>query len=344
MDFNNMLMHNLGALEEIPGFGKNGLVRVPKNVRNKLCDRGKFVGMNSVGIEFQFVTDAYNIDIYLSAQKPEFASLGSVRIYRGNFLYKILELEPGIVHMFRLNLPETFPNANEKMLHKNGFSPNVWRIVCDRASVIFHGINTYGYDVRQPKKEELPPLNWLAYGSSITNSNLDGYAHIAAQNLGIQVQNMGFSGSCQIEKELVDYMLDERAFDFMSCELGINMVDWFEPDVFCRRAGYLIDRLVEMKKPAIIISIFPNSKTDGYTNYKEERKLKETAFNEILEELTKKANLKTIQFIRGADILTDINGLSADLIHPTAYGHAVMGMNLAQKTEKFLCETELMNF
>lgn len=167
MEWENINNFNLGDLEEIPGLGKKGLVRVPAEVRNKLNERARFVGMDSVGIELQFVTDAPNIDIYLSAQKSEFNVRGIVRVYKGNFLQQKLEIEPGNVHFFRLNTPPNFKDANDKMLNNKGFSPNVWRIVCDRTTVIFKRAAHYvlanlsqnGYiplcDYRQPKESHL---------------------------------------------------------------------------------------------------------------------------------------------------------------------------------------------
>ena len=336
LDWENINTFNLGDLEVIPGLGKNGLVRVPAEVRNKLNERARFVGMDSAGIEIRFVTDAPNIDIYLSAQKPESNNRGIVRIYKGNFLFQTLELEPGQIHFFRLTPPPAFKDANDKMLNNKGFSKNVWRIVCDRTTVIFHGINTHGHSLRPPEKNELPKFNWLAYGSSITNSNLDGYPQIAAQILGVQVQNMGFNGACQIEKEIVDYMIDKRDFDFITCELGVNMRGAFTPEVFEQRTRYLIDRLIEIKKPALFISVFPNSQTDEYTNNANIVTEHEVSYNQILSELVQKANMPNIGFMNGYEVLTDINGLSGDLIHPTAYGHAIMGMNLANRLKNFI--------
>lgn len=40
-----------------------------------------------------------------------------------------------------------------------------------------------------------------------------------------------------MEKELIDYMLDECDSDFMTFELGINMAGWCEPNDFKKRAG-----------------------------------------------------------------------------------------------------------
>ena len=338
MNLDKVGFYNLGSLEEIPGIGVNGLVRVPKEIRNKLNERARFIGMDSVGIEIRFVTDAPNIDIYISAHKPEFSERGKVRIYKGNFLCNTLELEESVTKFYRINSPAVFQNANEKMINGGGFSSNVWRIVFDRSTYVVHGINVHGHEMRPPKKEELPSLNWLAYGSSITNSNLDGYIHMAASRLKVQVQNKGFSGCCHIEKEIVDYMLDQCQWDFMTCELGVNMRGIYTAEQFEERATYLIERLTEIKKPALIITTYPNSNSAEYTSNVNLITENETAYNNILMKLVEKAESKNIQLMHGYEILDDINGLSGDLIHPCTYGHAIMGINLANRLKSFLSD------
>ena len=84
-----------------------------------------------------------------------------------------------------------------------------------------------------------------------------------------------------------------------------------------------------MGKPAFIITTFPNSNTEGYATRPTPVMESETAFNRILSELVQKAASPKVLLIHGYDVLDDTNGLSGDLIHPTTYGHAVMGLNLA---------------
>lgn len=332
-------LYNAGALEPVPGMGENGLVRIPAAVRHQLNERARFIGMDSVGVEVRFVTEAPNIDLYLSVQQPEFGGKGKVRIYKGDFLYRTLELESNVVTFYRLTPPDAFTSANDKLLGSGGFAPHVWRIVCDRSVHVLQGIHTHGHEMRPPRQSEVPRLNWLAYGSSITNSNLDGYVHVAAAKLRVQVQNKGFSGSCHIEQALVDYLLDECGFDFITCELGVNMREQYSPDEFEQRASYLIGRLAQLQKPAVIITMFPNSHTEQYAaNPANKITEREEAFNRIVERLVREADVPSLRLVYGSDILDDVTGLSADLLHPTTYGHAVMGLNLAARLKGFLLE------
>ncbi len=336
MNLDKVEFYNVGDLEQISGIGEHGLVRVPMKVRNLLNEKARFVGMDSIGTEIRFVTDAVNIDIYISAQKPESIGNGTVRIYKGNFLYQTLSVQPGITNFFRVTPPPNFQVVNDTMLNQGGFSPKVWRIVCNRSTIVIHGIDVHGHEIRPPKKEEIPLLNWLAYGSSITNSHLDGYVHVAASRLKMQVQNMGFSGCCHIEKELVDYMVKERSFDLITCELGVNMLQNYTPKEFKERVSYLISSLKQVNKPAIIITPFPHRKSMEYTALIDVYSERNSEFSQILLDQGKSVNSEKIQVIQGSDILDDVNGLSGDLTHPTTYGHAIMGIHLANHIKDFL--------
>jgi len=349
MNVERVEIYNLGALESIPGLGDYGLVRVPSHIRNQLNERARLIGMESGGIEIRFVTDAPIIDLYISALKPETTERGIVgvgscmiQVYKGNYQVNIMEIEQGITKSYRIMTPQVFSQANKSMLFPGGFSPDVWRIVCDRGLFAFHGVDVHGHEIRPPKKDELPKCNWLAYGSSITNAHLDGYAHVAAKKLRIQVQNKGLSGCCQIEKAMVDYLLDECESDFLTCELGVNMRRIYTPEAFGERVAYLVKRLLEMKKPAVLISDFPNWNSTEYVVERSEVTKNEEAYEQILEKLVETSNCKTLAFVKGHDVLTDVCGLSSDLLHPTVYGHALMGINLAEKLKKFLNENGLM--
>ncbi len=337
MNLDKVEYYNVGDREKIPGLGENGLVRVPRGVRNCLNNRARFVAMDSVGCEVRFVTEATNIDIYVSCNKPEFLERGEVRIFKGNFRCQVVELEPGKVHNIRLTPPPNFASASEEAINEGGFASNVWRVICGRGSaIVLHDIDTHGYEIRPPKPEEKPALDWLAYGSSITNSHLDGYPHFAARKLRVQVQNKGFSGACQIEKELVDYFVDECDWDFATCELGINMRGGFTPDEFGERASYLIDRFTATGRPVLIISLFPNHKSADKVAIREEITDCEVAYNEILEELVARKNAANLHFMAGSDVLDDFTGLSGDLLHPCPYGHAIMGANLAERLKSII--------
>lgn len=336
MALENVEIYGNGDLEAIPGLGPNGLVRVPAAIRHQLNKTARHIAMDSIGIEVQFVTKAPIFDIHMSVLKPEHKPRGMVRVYKGDFLCEEIEIEPGIALFHRISVPIEFYEVKDKLLNRGAYSPSVWRIVCDRGVYVIHGINTHGYPIRRPRQSELPALKWLAYGSSITNSDLDGYPHIAASILGLQVQNMGFSGSCHIEKAIVDYMLDGCTYDLISCELGVNMRYDYSAEEFENRASYLIDRLAQMQKPALILTTFPNCCSQAYAKTSNTITRRERQFNQVLEGLVDQVESPHIVLLQGYEVLSDLRGLSGDLLHPTKYGHAVMGINLADQLKNLI--------
>ncbi len=337
MNLDNVEFYNAGGIEKVAGLGDIGFMRIPEKVRNCLNDRARFVAMDSVGCEVRFVTSSPNVDILVACSRPEFSEQGEIRVFKGNFLFQTFTLEPGRVHNFRLIPPDSFKAASHKAINDRGFSSDVWRLAFNRgATFCLHGIDTHGYVIRPPKKSEKPNLNWLAYGSSITNSSLDGYPHFAARILRAQVQNKGLSGACQMEKEIVDYMVDGCEWDFATCELGINMRGGFTPEDFGKRAVYLIDRFAATKKPVAVIGVFPNCRTSSYTDKPDTSTEREDAYNKILSDLVRRKKAANLHFIAGEQVLDDFTGLSGDLLHPSGYGHAIMGANLARILRKII--------
>lgn len=335
MIVDNVEIHNSGALESMPGLNGMGLARIPADVRNRMNHRARFVGMDSVGCELRFVCDAPNVDVYLTYSKPEFADNAEVRIYKGNYLCSTVPVTPGVHSSIRLIEPPAFATVRRETIDAEGFSSKVWRVCMNRGGTCcFHGINSHGYAVRPPAADEKPRLKWLAYGSSITNSSLDGYPHVAARLLKVDVQNKGLSGACHCEPEMADWIASSCEWDFLTCEMGVNMRGSFTPEQFRERVDYLLRKVTSAHpgKPIVAINIFPN-------NLSEDRVLdrqgigteSEIAFNRIVRELVKEIAAPNLHLIEGRDILTDFTGLSGDLLHPSTFGHSIMGFNLAAK-------------
>ena len=331
------LEFHAGELREAPGFRGALLARIPAEIANRLYQRGKFIAAESVSTEIRFVTDARVVEITLAAVKPEFGpELLEVRVFFGNFeIPASFWLKPGTVTTLRLT-PQNLAirKIKPEFLRKGpgiGFAPEVIRITPQRGGLIYCGINTFGAAVRPPRPEEKPAKTCLFYGSSITNSNLEGFPIVAGKALGIDVINLGLSGSCLVEPELADWMADREDWDLAVIELGINAMG-LPTEEFRRRADHLLDVFTARhpQKPIALLTIFPSVARSLYSIEPKEED-KDAAFCEVLRELyaryAKKGNLHLIE---GKDILTDLNGLGADFLHPKTYGHAVMGLNLAR--------------
>ena len=336
MIINNLEYHNTGS--EVEMLNGKALIRLPEKIKNKLNDRARFVALDSTGCEIRFVTEAPTIDICYSWTQAEFTNQTELQIFKGDFKYHTLNVTPGVIHYFRLESPPAFKDVNPKALNNKGFDSNVWRLCPNKGgTMLIHNIDTFGYEIRPPAKDEKPPVKWLAYGSSITNSSREGYANVAARILRFDVMNKGMSGACHCEKELIDWFADECDWDIITCELGINMLDCFSELDFKKRVDYALDKLSASKpdKTVIALSLFPSLYSANWA-IDEKNATKNTNFHNIVENTVFELNRSNLHFISGSDILERIDYLSADILHPCNLGHAIMGEKLAQKIKLLL--------
>lgn len=286
---------------------------------------GRQTSQESAGCEIRFVTTSPTIRVYLSGANWD----TEVAVFCGDFSHSVHKLEPGHIQCIHLQVPERFSVVDREALTQGAFSPDVWRLMFSRSPVLLHGIDPLGHSLRPPTAEEKPRLKWLAYGSSITHSHWKGYPNQAAWRLGVDVQNKGLSGSCHIEKEAADFLARDCEWDFATLELGINMRNEYEPAEFERRARYLVKTCLEAKpgKPVVLITVYPNFAGHARNPGKEIER--EKAYNDILRTLARETADQGVHLIEGSDVLGDFRHLSADLVHPSEFGHVRMGENLA---------------
>jgi lysophospholipase L1-like esterase len=321
--------HNVGELERLGDLPGVLLSRFPRQVREALNRRARHVALEGVGCEVRFVCDHPDVRVFVAAQKPEFGEQLEIRVFRGDFEHSIHQVPPGQTAVLSLAEPTTF-GAPEPSQLRQGFAPNVWRVQFGRGPGLFLGLDGLGGTIRPPTPEELPKACWLAYGSSITNSHLDGYPQVAARRLGVDVMNKGLSGACHCEPEVADWLATDCPWDFATLELGINMRGML-PERFAELAGYLVRKVVGENpgKPIFLIPIFPNCLSPGIAK-EDQVSGNEVAFNQILRDLAAEIASPDLHLIEGDQILDQFTGLRTDLLHPAPYGHAVMGLNLAE--------------
>jgi lysophospholipase L1-like esterase len=325
--YQNLELHNITEIQEGAALGMTAIYRVPRSVRNALGARGRFISEEGTGAEIRFVTDAPHVRITLCA--PETA--GHITVFKGGNLHSQHRLEAGHVHTLHLEAPPLLQEVGRGRLLQSGFAPEVWRIGIGRHTVLFGGVQTFGKPLRPPAPGETPPLRWLAYGSSITHGLTaypSSYIHQAARRLAADVYNLGLSGSCHCEPEMGDFLASRSDWDIATLELGVNMRGGFTVEQFQERTSYLINTIVDRHpdKPVFLITMFPNSATYA----ENEIAHKARAFNEVLRGHVRRLDRSTVQLIEGDAILTDMSGLSCDMLHPGEYGHMLMGENLAR--------------
>ncbi len=333
MLFENLEFFNVIELDSSPYFSGLKLQRYPDFVRKAFeGEKGRFRSMESSGCEIRFVTNAPNFRIYLSLLE----SNGEVLVMNGDIHHSVHRLQAGVLTTLHLSKAPMFKEVSADTLQSSRFSSDVWRIFFGRYCALYHGIESFGYDLRPPNPHELPKLRWLTYGSSITHgagaqSHSNCFVQQAARRLGVDVLSLGQGGSCLCEPEVADFIANRDDWDFVTLEIGVNMRKGYTKEQFKQRALYFIESIKQhhIDKPLVLITTFPNSKT--YEVNKTNEGLTESSFNEILRELATDSISPALYLIEGNEILTDFTALDKDLIHPSDYGHTLMGENLANR-------------
>jgi len=342
MIYKNLEFFNVWDLEEVEGFNGVRLQRLPKNVRDILgsdtYQKGRLVAQHSTGCEIRFVTSSLHVRLFLSAVEAD----GDVLVYKGNFFHSKHNVKAGVVTPINLDIPPEFANVTEEALESGHFSSKVWRVLFNRQTIVYHGIDTFGHPVRPPEDNEVPKIKWLAYGSSITHgassqSFENAYVEQAAKRLKVDVKCLGLSGSCYCEKEVADFIAKDATWDIATLELGVNMRGAFTKEEFEARVTYLVKTILENnpEKPVVMISLFTNRQDfpkDG-TNL---HAVRSREFEEVLSKVYKEYKTPYLFLISGKDILPDFTALSCDLLHPSAFGHIMMGEILANRLRPYI--------
>lgn len=330
----NIAFHNVAEKESLPDGGLL-LRRYPANVRRSLSMLGKMIAEDSAGIELRFVTESPCFRLSLGSM-PSFLSPyeqhgQEIVILRGAFVHSIHRLEPGRVnHINVTNFSgsDTFLEFTEKEAPHGGFSPKVWRVFLGRCANIFYSLETFGHETRPPRPEETPARRWLAYGSSITNGasasmHLNSYVYHAARTAGLDVRNLGLSGSCHCEPEVADYLAEQDDCEIFTLEVGVNMRTSVETGDFQERVERLLDKVHRADRQLFLVTVYPN-----YASGVPEQR--QQAFSEILRRIHASGNWPGLGLIEGGSVLDSPGDLTTDLIHPSDYGHARMGRNLGE--------------
>ena len=344
MIYENLLLHNAAEAERRPD-GVH-LYRYPKALSDSMGLPGKmygrYVSRTTAGCEIRFVTAGDRAVVSLSSADHD----GYVQVYRGDFRYYLdgvysFPVRAGqVTHLF-LNRTPAFEETDASLKHKpGGFSPEVWRVLSDvnftMTLVDFEG---YGYPVRPPTPEEMPPQTMLCYGTSLTygacaSAHSVSYVQLLGNLLGVNILNKAMGGSCMNEAVVADYFAsDDLAYDALFLENAINMSD--QAEVFHRNTAYLLKRVTQSRPqlPIYLVTCYPNLSTarPGRAYPVEKRTAAEYDRLQIDESMRAFAGqYPQCILLEGADMLPDFTGLTTDLVHLSDYGHVLVATNLAK--------------
>ncbi|MNR15996.1 hypothetical protein D3C85_1325610 [compost metagenome] len=144
-------------------------------------------------------------------------------------------------------------------------------------------------------------------------------------------------GSCLCEPEVANFLADYSNWDIATLELGVNMRGHFTLEEFTARAYYLIEQMVSKhpNKPIFLLNIFPNS-ADHHHDVSHPISVANREYREAIRGIHRKLvrlEQQHLHLLEGETILTDFSALAGDLIHPSDYGHILMGQRLAEEMQ-----------
>ena len=180
------------------------LLRLPKYCEKNMLQQGINMNRSSIGIELRFILIDDEVEITFKGKNED----GICFIYFGEVQAEWFQSS----YVIKSNVDTTIKikkNVNLDALEeinkgKNSIYPaNLVRILFNGTMVQFKK------KIGRTKVLTLNNKNILFYGSSITSNSITfiptiSYPSLISKNLKLELKNLGFPGSCRIEKEVVD--------------------------------------------------------------------------------------------------------------------------------------------
>ena len=322
MIFNDIEFYNVREVEYDTKHKAYNLLRLPKVAETNMELLGIKFNRSTIGVELRFYLVDDEVTITLRGNNED----GGFYIYYGDLEAEYSQFttairmneEINITIKRNINLQEIDEiNKNKKSIYPS----NLVRIVLHGSMVQF--VKKVG----KTKAVESNYKNILFYGSSITGNCIslipnNGYPFLTSKSLKLDLLNLGFPGSCRIEKEVVDE-ISKINFDCGFFELGINIIDEISVDEYKEKCSYLLEKLDKLNKTLFVTDIYPYFNLNcGVSNDKL------NSFRNCLKELSK--GYKNVIYIPGYELLKSKTNLCADLVHPDIDGHKEIFENLVK--------------
>jgi len=323
----NLELYNVRELLPRVGGGWR-MSRLPSEVRETLAADAQEMAVTPAGGEIRFNVGAGPVTVTLASRGP---FLNVAEVWRGPFPESAHAVGAGpteitvgpsaeLGRMTRLASAENLP-----------FDPALVRIILP------HGWPTELVEIRgaptPPRPGQAPAQRLLTYGSSITQGGNAAtpsgtYAMRTARLLGLDLVNLGTSGSARMDESVADFIGESREWDVACLELGINVLGW-TPDEFARKVGYFVGRIARGNpdKRVFCADIFTHGGDWGDFPKIEE-------FREIVRAQVGALALPNLTHLPGRGLLAAA-GLTADLVHPSLLGHEEIARNLSREIAAF---------
>ncbi len=332
MIFQDIEFHNVAELTTTPENHGWRLQRVPESLRPALNEGAQMRVLQPDNCEIRYTADGPS-RITLSSEGQT-----RVTVFCGLFDNRqrfLIGPQPQTIEIIPT---ETLAQLDSTYCNNMAFSPQVVRLIFggpQRDPIIFHGID--GENVRPPLAEDLPELRYLAYGTSITHGfDAEGphlsYVSQAARHLGADLINLGVGGSAHCEPEFADYMAGRDDWQIATLALSVNMRD-FPIDEFYSRVSYMVNKVAGSDPNRVVacITLYPFFLDFGIVQKDKPFKAPPEEYRQALRDAVAACPHHNVHLIEGPNLLTDIGGLTTDLLHPGDNGMIEMGRNLAER-------------
>ena len=331
----NVELHNVAEVQPVEGGVR--LQRVPEEVRQHLNESAQMRVLQPDNCELRFVSASPETLVTLSSEEES-----DVAVFHGVFDGRerhVLGPQPTTL---RICSQERLGQLDPRWWKDQSFAPQVRRLVFGgprRGPVIVHSIE--GEGVRPPQPDELPALRYLAYGTSITHGfDCEGphlsYVAQTAWHLGADLINLGVGGACHCEAAFADYIAGAE-WDIASLALSVNM-QGFAIGEFTERVEYMVNTVAgsDISRPVACITLYPYFRDMGITDADAQYGGTPDEYRQALREVVARCPHPKVHLIEGGEILTNIGGLTVDLIHPSDHAMIEMGRNLAPRLQALL--------
>ncbi|ELY99135.1 SGNH/GDSL hydrolase family protein [Natrialba aegyptia] len=280
------------------------------------------------GCELRFVPvdSEATVSVTLSA-----ASETVVRPFWGAFQgSEAYELGP-VPRTLELSMPDNIDHLESDVAVMGAFGPRVCRLRFDAwAPVAVHDISG---PCRPPDETELPSLQYLAYGTSITEGASATGCHLTyvsqvARELNVDALNLGVAGSAFCEPAIAEHVADRDDWDIATLALSINMVNrGFTVEQFRKRVTEFVNTIAAATsgRPIACVTLFPyhvDALRDTDTKRAED-------FRAVVRQTVERAP-NNVMLIDGPDV-ADVTGLTTDLLHPGDAGMRSIASGIAAK-------------
>jgi hypothetical protein len=334
MIYKQVDLHGIAEVVSVPGRPGVRLQRVPEAVREHLEEPARNKTINPGGAEIRLVPLGRSVRVTLSS----IGEPGSVRLFLGPFDSRLswtLGPEPVTIEVAEIEdelWRSRFLSLPAEKADRLAFDPRVCRLVMRPGIIHLHGIEG---ERRPPEPTETPACTMIAYGTSITHGSAATGFHLSyiaqtAWRLGCDLINLGVGGACLCESAFGDFIAEREDWDLAVLSLSVNMVGrGFTVQEFTERVRYLVGKVAARGKPVVCITLYPFFEDWAHLN--PEVKAHPDEFRKALGQIVAEIGSPQLHLIRGPELLTDISGLTVDMLHPSDLGMIQMGENLAAR-------------